>query len=90
MAIAQLTIEKNVMKWPAAKRLALAEKLVASVDDFATPEIETSWNVEIAARLKEIREGRAVGIPAAAVKAEAQKKLREARRLSSPGRRRAH
>jgi putative addiction module component (TIGR02574 family) len=76
MAPAQLTIEKKVMKWPAAQRIALAEKLVASVGDFATPEIEAAWNMEIERRSQDIREGRVVGIPAAKVLARARKKLR--------------
>jgi len=45
MAIAQDT--KKVLKWPPARRVALAEKLMASFEDFATPEIEEAWNTEI-------------------------------------------
>ena len=90
MAIAQDTIEEKVLKWPAARRIKLAEQLMASVEDFATPEIEAAWNTEIESRVKEIREGRAEGIPAEQVMAEARKKLHEARRLSSSGRRRTH
>lgn len=71
------------MKWPAARRIQLAEKLMASVEDFATPEIEAAWNAEIGERVKEIREGRAEGIPAEEVMAEVRKKLHETRRLSS-------
>ncbi len=90
MATAQGAIEKKVLKWPATRRIELAEKLIASVEDFATPEIEESWNLEIAARVQEIREGRAEGIPAEEVMKEARKKLHEARRLSPAGRRRIH
>ena len=88
MATSQGTIEKKVLKWPATRRIELAEKLVASVEDFTTPEIEKAWNVEVAARVQEIRKGRAEGIPAKEVMKEARKKLHEARRLSSAGRRR--
>ncbi len=88
MAIAQNTIEERVLNWPAAKRIKLAEKLMASVEDFATPEIEAAWNVEIESRVREIRQGRAEGIPAEEVMKQARKKLHEARRLSSAGRRR--
>lgn len=83
MAIAQDTIEKKVLKWPPAKRVALAEKLMASVEDFASPEIEAAWNTEVATRMKDIREGRADGIPAEQVMAGARKKLHEARRLAA-------
>ena len=90
MAISQDTIEEQVLNWPAEKRIKLAEKLMASVEVFATPEIEAAWNTEITTRVKEIREGRAEGIPAEEVMAEVRKKLHAARRLSSAGRLRAH
>jgi putative addiction module component (TIGR02574 family) len=90
MAIAPDTIEEKVLNWPAARRIRLAEKLMASVEDFATPEIEAAWNVEIESRVTEIREGRAKAIPAEEVMKEARKKLHEARRLSPAGRRRTH
>jgi putative addiction module component (TIGR02574 family) len=90
MAIAPDTIEEKVLNWPAARRIRLAEKLMASVEDFATPEIEAAWNTEIASRVMEIREGRAEGIPAEEVMEKARRKLHEARRLSPAGRRRTH
>ncbi len=90
MAIATDTIEEKVLKWPAARRIKLAEKLMASVEDFATPEVEAAWNAEIESRVMEIREGRAEGIPAEDVMKEARKKLYEARRLSPAGRSRTH
>ena len=90
MATVQGAIEKKVLKWPATRRIELAEKLMASVEGFATPEIEAAWNVEITERVQEIREGRAEGIPAEEVMKEARKTLREARRLSPAGRRRTH
>ncbi len=90
MATVQGAIEKKVLKWPAIRRIELAEKLMASVEDFATPEIEAAWNVEITERVQEIREGRAPGIPAEEVMKEARKRLHEARRLSPAGRRRTH
>ena len=89
MAIAPDTIEEKVLNWPAARRIKLAEKLMASVEGFATPEIEAAWNTEIESRVREIRQGRAKGIPAEEVMKEARKRLHEARRLSPAGRRRA-
>lgn len=80
MAIAPDTIEEKVLNWPAARRIKLAEKLMASVEDFATPEIEAAWNTEIESRVTEIRAGRVKGIPADEVMKEARKKLHEARR----------
>jgi len=61
--IAPDLIEEKVLHWPAARRIKLAEKLMASVEDFATPEIEAAWNTEIASRVTEIRTGRAEEIP---------------------------
>lgn len=90
MAIAPDTIEEKVLNWPAARRIRLAEKLMASVENFATPEIEAAWNTEIETRVTEIREGRAEGIRAVEVMKEAREKLHEARRLSPAGRRRTH
>lgn len=90
MAVPQKTIEEKIMSWPTAKRIRFAGKIMASVEDFATPEIETAWNEEIATRVAEIREGRAEEVPAEKVIKEARKKLHEARRVSSTGRRRTH
>ena len=90
MAIAPDTLEEKVLNWPAARRIKLAEKLMASVEDFATPEIEAAWNTEIASRITEIRTGRAKGIPAEEVMKQARKKLHAARRLSPARRRRTH
>ncbi len=55
MATTADLIERKLLKLPAATRLALAEKLMASVDDFATPEIKSSWDDEIETRVSEIR-----------------------------------
>lgn len=81
MATTTDTIEEKVLNWPAARRIRLAEKLMASVEDFATPEIESAWNTELEARVTEIRAGRTKGIPAEEVMKEARKKLHEAHRL---------
>ena len=83
-----MTIEQEVMRMPPRRRLQLAEKLIASVDGFATREIAQAWDKEVARRVDEIQSGKARAIPAEEVMAEARKKLREARRLSSPRRQR--
>ena len=77
MAIAPDTLEEKVLNWPAARRIKLAEKLLASVEDFATPEIEAAWNTEIESRVMEIRMGRAEGILAEEVMKQARKELYE-------------
>jgi putative addiction module component (TIGR02574 family) len=75
MANASDIIEEKVLNWPAARRIKLAERLMASVEDYATSEIEAAWNAEIESRVREIRAGDARGIPAEEVMKEARKRL---------------
>ena len=88
--MARETIEAQVMRWPAERRVDLAEKLLASVDDFATEEIRTTWEAEIERRMADLHENPADGIPAEQVMAEARQRLHEARRVSSARGSRAH
>lgn len=90
MPILAASIQETLLNLPPARRIKLAEKLMASVEGFATPGTEAAWNIEIAARVKEIRAGRAKGIPAEEVMKQARKHLNEARRLSPARRRRTH
>ena len=83
MTIAQETLAKQALKWPATRRIELAEERLASGESFATPEIQAAWAEEIGARVTEIRDGRADGITAKEALLEARKKLHEARHLSS-------
>jgi putative addiction module component (TIGR02574 family) len=89
MTTAQQTLANQVLKWPARRRIELAEELLASVEGFATPDIQAAWGTEIEARVKDIRAGRTAGIPAEEVFAQARQKLHEARRLSPASRPRA-
>src|SRR5206468_4452471 len=79
MPIAQDTKESPEMD--ASEACCVGRELMASVEDFATPEIELAWNTEIETRVNEIRWRRAEGIPAKHVMAEARRKLHEASRL---------
>jgi putative addiction module component (TIGR02574 family) len=81
MTIAAL--ERQALALPAASRVRLAEKILASITGFTTPGIRKAWEAELASRAKEIKEGRAEGIPAEQVSAAARRKVNEARRLSS-------
>ena len=76
-------LEKEAMALPPALRVRLMEKILASVDDFVTPGIAGAWQKELERRAAEIRSGRAEGIPADKVMAQARRKVNEARRLSS-------
>lgn len=81
-----MTIEQEALRMTPRRRLQLAEKLISSVDGFATRDIAQAWDKEVARRVEEIQSGKARGIPAEEVMAAARNKLREARRLSSPRR----
>jgi len=83
-------LEQKVLKLPPASRVRLAEKILESVDDYASPEVASSWQREIARRVKEIEAGTVEGVPADEVFAEARRRLHEARRVSSARRKRAH
>ena len=83
-----MTIEQEAMRMTPRRRLQLAEKLMVSVDGFATREISQAWDAEIEKRVEEIQSGKTQGIPAEKVMAAARNQLREARRLSSSRRKR--
>lgn len=54
-----MTIEQEAMRMAPRRRLRLAEKLIASVDGFATREIAQAWDEEITRRVEEIQSGKA-------------------------------
>jgi len=83
MTAARVEIEKEVLKWPPAQRISLAERLLESVTDFTTEEIELAWRSEIARRVGEVESGKVSDIPSRNVFAKARKKLNEARQISS-------
>ncbi len=56
-------------------RAALAERLLASLDDLSEEEAETLWTVEAARRLEEFRAGRAGAVPAEDVHEKAESLL---------------
>jgi len=57
-------------------RAALAEKLLASLDELTEEEAEALWTVEAARRLEEFRVGRARAVPAEDVHMRAERLLR--------------
>jgi putative addiction module component (TIGR02574 family) len=65
------------------ERVKLADRLIASVDAFASPKIETAWEEEIARRVAEIEKGQAQLIPAEVVHRKARAMVHEASRISS-------
>lgn len=76
-------LEKEVLDLPLRSRVRFAEKILESVEDFTSTEIETEWSEEIGRRVKEIESGNARGIPAAQVMTKARRALHEVRQISS-------
>jgi putative addiction module component (TIGR02574 family) len=76
-------VEKQALSLPATPRVRLAEKILESVEDYASPDVAAAWDTEITRRVKEIKGGKAEGIPAEEVSAGVRRKLHEARRLGS-------
>jgi putative addiction module component (TIGR02574 family) len=79
-------LEKQILQLPPQSRVRLAEKLIASIDGFATPEIASHWQSEIGRRMEDIRSGAETGISADEVMKTARREVNEAHRLSSPRR----
>ena len=76
-------LTKQALALSPEERVKLADRLIASVDDFASPEIEAAWQEEITRRVAEIEKGQAQLIPAEEVHRKARAMVHEARRLSS-------
>jgi putative addiction module component (TIGR02574 family) len=76
-------LEKKALALPATSRVRLVERILESVEDFSDIAVARSWDAEIARRVREIRSGKAKGIPAGEVFAKARRALHETRRLSS-------
>jgi putative addiction module component (TIGR02574 family) len=76
-------LEKEVLELPPLARVRLAERIIESIDDYASPQLEAKWDDEIERRVKEIEDGTEKGIPAEQVMRNARRALNETRRLSS-------
>jgi putative addiction module component (TIGR02574 family) len=76
-------LEKEVLDLPPRSRVRFVEKIIESVDDFTSKEVETAWTEEIGRRVKEIESGKARGISASEVMTKARRALHEARQISS-------
>jgi putative addiction module component (TIGR02574 family) len=64
-------------------RVRLTEKIIESIDDYATRELEAAWDVEIERRVKGIQSGAEKGVPAEDVMKQARRAPNETRRLQS-------
>jgi len=76
-------LEKEVLDLPPRSRIRFAEKIIESIDDFTSKEIEAAWAEETERRVKDIESGKVKGIPAAQAMAKARRALNEARKISS-------
>jgi len=76
-------IAEDLLKLPSSLRAKLAERLLESIEDFTTPDIEEAWKGEVTKRIKEYESGVVQGIPAKEVFKAAREKLNESRGLSS-------
>ena len=83
MTTGHIEIESEVLKWPPVERVSLAERLLESVDGFASDELDRAWRTEIARRVVEVESGKELGISSREVFAEARQQLNEARQVSS-------
>lgn len=72
----------GLLKLPAASRVDLAERLLESVADFTTPEVEIAWRNEVTKRVREYESGAVEGVPATDVYKAARERVNEARDLS--------
>lgn len=66
------TIEREAMQLPLNERAALAERLLASLDDLPLAELEQLWATEAARRADEIDRGLVKLIPSQEVDREAR------------------
>ncbi|MFM9961175.1 MAG: addiction module protein [Planctomycetaceae bacterium] len=66
---------RQLLGLPPNERLFLGERLVESVDCFASPEIAEAWSAEVARRLDDYESGRVRSIPSAVVHAEVRRRM---------------
>jgi putative addiction module component (TIGR02574 family) len=76
-------LEKEVLELPLRSRVRLAEKIIESVDDFTSKEVESAWADEIGRRVLEIESGELKGVSATEAMNKARLTINEARRISS-------
>lgn len=62
------TMASQLLALPPNERLFLGERLVESVDCFASPAIAEAWSAEVADRLADYESGNVTAIPPAEVR----------------------
>ena len=76
MAETTKDLESQALQLPADARARLAERLLASLDSETDAQVEALWLAEAERRLDELESGRAIGVRADEVIADARSKLR--------------
>ena len=66
-------LSERAHQLPAEERARLAEGLLASLQEWSSPEVEAAWDTEILKRISEYERGEAALSPAADVFAEARR-----------------
>jgi putative addiction module component (TIGR02574 family) len=66
-------LSERARQLPPQERAQLAEGLLESLQEWATPEVEAAWDEEILKRIGEYERGEALLAPAADVFAEARR-----------------
>lgn len=69
-------VERQGMALPQKDRAALAERLLASLDEGEDEGVEEAWAAEVERRDRELQEGKVKGIPASEVLARVRRALR--------------
>ncbi|MCX7017093.1 MAG: addiction module protein [Candidatus Sumerlaeota bacterium] len=69
-------VTKQALALPVEDRVALAQRVLDSVEHFASPEIEKAWMDEADRRWREIEEGKVQCLPADEVMKQARERLR--------------
>jgi len=67
---------KNALRLNVQDRAALAQRLLASLEDWSEEEVDRLWADEAQRRLEEYRAGRAIAVPAEEVVKKAERLFR--------------
>ncbi|MFN3407946.1 MAG: addiction module protein [Limisphaerales bacterium] len=81
-------LEKEVLELPPRSRVRFVERIMESVGDFTSREVEAAWSEEIGRRVKDITTGKTRGTAAPSVMARARRALHAARQVSPTRRKR--
>ena len=69
-------IAADAGRLPVDQRLKLAHRILTSVEPLVSPEIENPWDGEVRRRIADFDAGKVVGVPAADVFSELERRLR--------------